>query len=190
MPLCAWPAACHLQITLFLFPWAPSSGRIETLPLKGAEVKVPGGHVKMFYNKTWMCTSGPIQIMTHQLGSGHTVGDTRTHHAYFPARGSFSLAGCSFVGPRVQMRVWASSARAWLSRWFRPRPLVSRDKTSVAWSLPRAQQIQFAAINCSLTRFHPMRTRDVEPMLVYCLSSVVDNGPTLNQHCLNVSCDN
>ena len=30
--------------------------------------------------------------------------------------------------------------------------------------------------------------RDVETMLVYCWASVVDGGPTINQHCFNVRC--
>ena len=32
------------------------------------------------------------------------------------------------------------------------------------------------------------RTRDIEPMLVFCCPIVYDAGTTLNQHCLNVSC--
>ena len=38
------------------------------------------------------------------------------------------------------------------------------------------------------TQAHSQQTRDVLPMLVYCWASVVDDGPTLNQHWLNVSC--
>ena len=33
------------------------------------------------------------------------------------------------------------------------------------------------------------QTRDVDPMLVWCWSGVEDGGPTLNQHCFNVSTD-
>ena len=32
------------------------------------------------------------------------------------------------------------------------------------------------------------QTQDVEPVLVSCWSTVRDAGPTLNQHCFNVSC--
>ena len=32
------------------------------------------------------------------------------------------------------------------------------------------------------------QTRYVEPMSFYCWASVADNGPTLKQHWLNVSC--
>ena len=32
------------------------------------------------------------------------------------------------------------------------------------------------------------QTRDIEPMLVQCWASVVDDGPALNQHWVNVSC--
>ena len=32
------------------------------------------------------------------------------------------------------------------------------------------------------------QTRYVEPMLFYCWAGVADNGPTLKQHWLNVSC--
>ena len=36
---------------------------------------------------------------------------------------------------------------------------------------------------------HPtQQTRDIEPLLVQCWSTVYDAGPTLNQQWLNVSC--
>ena len=32
------------------------------------------------------------------------------------------------------------------------------------------------------------RSRDIQPMLAQCWSSVADDGPTLRQHWLNISC--
>ena len=34
---------------------------------------------------------------------------------------------------------------------------------------------------------HSQRARDVDPMLVYCWATVVDGGPTISQHWVNVS---
>ena len=40
----------------------------------------------------------------------------------------------------------------------------------------------------SIAQMPPQQTRDVDPMLVYCWSDVVDGGATLTQHWVNVSC--
>ena len=41
--------------------------------------------------------------------------------------------------------------------------------------------------SCVCRKTHSQRTRGVDPMLFYCWPAVFDVGPTLKQHCVNVS---
>ena len=41
---------------------------------------------------------------------------------------------------------------------------------------------------CDCSTMLSQKTRDVESMLTQCWARVVDDGPILNQHCVNASC--
>ena len=54
---------------------------------------------------------------------------------------------------------------------------------------PRGQSSQcLSFLNSDCTTAYTQQTQDLEPTLIYCWSSVVDGGPTLQQHWFNVSC--
>ena len=59
----------------------------------------------------------------------------------------------------------------------------------------RSKQVQHKLISSFLTlcllcqyKVSTQKTQDIDSMLVQCWASVVDDGPTLNQHWVNVSC--
>ena len=68
-------------------------------------------------------------------------------------------------------------------RWANIVPTLSERLVFSGW-LFSVQTDQHVANNSM--SFH--QTRDVEPVLVWCWASVVDGGPIINQHWLNVSC--
>ena len=81
------------------------------------------------------------------------------------------------------------------SSWVIPSPAVTIPSTPdlatrqdcIVVALPLAWP-QICLVNCSSFLIASQQTRDIEPLLVQCWSTVYDAGPTLNQQWLNVSC--
>ena len=103
------------------------------------------------------------------------------------------------MSPAGVVSLWVMRQGALLvSRWQGREAILRRDPREDQWpgsGLRRragtgGKRDKKNAISprASSWRFPPQQTRDVQPMLVQCWTSVEDDGPTLYQHWLNVSC--